>query len=232
MAATLVWPIVAGEPDFVRRTRESYDTTADDYVIWISGELAAKPYDRAVLSVFASLVPGPVVDVGCGPGRVTAFLSDLGVSASGVDLSPGMIAAARRTHPALRFEVGSMLSLDIPSGSLGGLVAWYSIIHVPDESLPAVFAEFHRVLAPGGLLQLAFQVGDDPLHLTSAGGHAVSLVFHRRRPAAVTAMLAAAGFEPRAELWRAADEDGEFRERTPQAYLLARKPTTEGIAGC
>jgi SAM-dependent methyltransferase len=228
MAATLVWPIVAGEPDFVRRTRESYDATADDYVRWIRGELAAKPYDRAVLSVFASLVPGPVVDVGCGPGRVTAFLSELGVAASGVDLSPGMVAAARRAHPALRFEVGSMLSLDIPSGSLGGVLAWYSIIHVPDGLLPDVFAEFHRVLAPGGLLQLAFQVGDDPLHLTSAGGHAVSLVFHRRRPAAVTTLLAAAGSELRAELWRAADEAGEFPERTPQAYLLARKP----IAGC
>jgi SAM-dependent methyltransferase len=172
------------------------------------------------------------VDVGCGPGRVTAFLADLGVAASGVDLSPGMVAAARRTHPALRFEVGSMLALDVPSGSLGGLLAWYSIIHVPDELLPGVFAEFHRVLAPGGLLQLAFQVGDEPLHLTSAGGHPVSLDFHRRRPATVTALLAAAGFEVRAELWRAADEDGEFPERTPQAYLLARKQQTEGTAGC
>lgn len=207
----------------MRRTRESYDATADDFAIWIRGELAAKPFDRAVLSVFASLVAGPVVDVGCGSGRVTAFLADLGVSVSGVDLSPGMVAAARRTHPALRFEVGSMLSLDIPAGSLGGLVAWYSIIHVPDELLADVLAQFHRVLAPDGLLQLAFQVGDEPLHLTSAGEHAVSLDFHRRRPSAVAALLEAAGFEVRAQLWRARDEDGDFPERTPQAYLLARK---------
>jgi SAM-dependent methyltransferase len=212
------------EPDFLRRTRESYDAAADDYLVWIRGELAARPYDRAVLSLFASSVSGRVLDVGCGPGRISAFLAGLGVEVSGVDLSPGMVAAARRTHPDLRFEVGSMLSLDVPSGSLGGVVAWYSVIHVPDESLPAVLAEFHRVLGPGGLLQLAFQVGDEPLHLTEAGGHEVSLDFHRRRPERVAADLESAGFEMRASLWRAAEPGGAFPERTPQAYLLARKP--------
>jgi SAM-dependent methyltransferase len=215
-------PIVT-EPDFVRRTRESYDATADDFAVWIRGELAAKPFDRAVLDVFASLVSGPVADVGCGVGRITAALAGLGVDAFGVDLSPGMVAAARREHAGLRFEVGSMLALDIASGSLGGLVAWYSIIHVPDDELPAVLAEFHRVLAPRGYLQLAFQVGDEPLHLTSAGGHEVSLDFHRRQPARVAELLETAGFDVRAQLWRARDEEGEFPERTPQAYVLARK---------
>lgn len=216
-------PVV--EPDFLRRTRDSYDAIADDYLVWIRDELAARPYDRAVLSLFASFVPGPVLDVGCGPGRISAYLAELGVEVSGVDLSPGMVAAARRTHPALSFEVGSMLSLDAPSGSLGGVVAWYSIIHVPDELLPAAFAEFHRVLAPGGLLQLAFQVGDEPRHVTEAGGHEVSLVFDRRLPERVAAELESAGFEMRASLWRAAEPGGVFPERTPQAYLLARKPT-------
>jgi SAM-dependent methyltransferase len=212
------------DPDFVTRTRESYDATADDYVVWIAAELAAKPLDRAMLSAFASLVSGPVADVGCGAGRVTAHLTSLGVDAFGIDLSPGMIDAARRAHPGLRFEVGSMLSLDLPAGSLGGLVAWYSTIHVPDPLLPKVFAGFHRALAPGGYLLLAFQVGDDVRHLSSAGGHEVSLDFHRRRPSTVADLLRAAGFTMRAELVRQPDEEGSFPELTPQAYLLARKP--------
>ena len=51
---------------------------------------------------------GPVADVGCGPGHVTAHLRDSGLDAFGIDLSPVMIDVARREHPGLRFEVGSM----------------------------------------------------------------------------------------------------------------------------
>lgn len=87
--------------DFLDATRRSYDATADDYAEWIRDELAAKPFDRAVLAVFAELVRGPVADVGCGTGRITAHLAGLGVDVAGVDLSPGMLAAARRTYPHL-----------------------------------------------------------------------------------------------------------------------------------
>jgi SAM-dependent methyltransferase len=91
------------EADFLRRTRASYDTLAADYAAWIHDELAAKPLDRALLGAFADMVrragAGPVADVGCGPGRVTAFLDALGVPAFGIDLSPEMVAVARRSYP-------------------------------------------------------------------------------------------------------------------------------------
>ncbi len=216
------------EPDFVARTRRSYDATADDFAVWIRDELAAKPLDRALLGGFAELVlaagAGPVADLGCGTGRVTAHLSELGLSVFGVDLSPGMVAAARRTYPGLRFDVGSLLALDLRYGSLGGIVAWYSIIHLPDERLPGVFADFHRFLAPGGYLQLAFQVGDDLAHWTEAGGHPVSLDFHRRQPDRVAALLTEAGFAVRTRVVREPDIDGDFPEDTPQGFVLACKP--------
>jgi 2-polyprenyl-3-methyl-5-hydroxy-6-metoxy-1,4-benzoquinol methylase len=47
-------------------------------------------------------------DVGCGTGRITAHLRQLGVDVFGIDLSPGMIEVARRDHPGLRFDLGSM----------------------------------------------------------------------------------------------------------------------------
>jgi SAM-dependent methyltransferase len=218
------------EPDFLRATRASYDAIAVDYAEWIRDELTAKPLDRAVLAGFAELVgdAGPVADVGCGPGRVTAHLRDLGLRAFGVDLSPQMIAVARQRHPDLRFDVGSMLALDVPNAALGGIVAWYSIIHVPDELLPDAFAEFHRVLAPGGHLLLAFQAGDEVSHWTEAAGHPVSLDFHRRRPDSVASLLLRSGLVVRARLLREPDEDGDFRETTQQAFLLARRP--EGTA--
>ncbi|MFI0263877.1 class I SAM-dependent DNA methyltransferase [Streptomyces sp. NPDC017056] len=218
------------EPNFLLDTRASYDAMADDYVAFASGELDAKPLERGMLAAFADLVRagggGPVADVGCGTGRVSAHLAGLGLSVFGVDLSPGMLAVARREHPGLRFEEGSMLALDIPDGSLAGVVAWYSTIHVPAERLPEAFAEFHRVLAPGGHLLAAFQVGDEPLRLEEAWGHPVSLDFHRWQPDRFAALLDRAGLPVRARMLREPDV-GAFAERTPQATLLARKPAAE-----
>jgi SAM-dependent methyltransferase len=214
------------EPAFLRRTRQSYDTIADDYAGWARGELAVKPLDRAMLAAFAELVrdSGPVADIGCGTGRVTAHLAGLGVRASGIDLSPGMVAAARRDHPDLRFTEGSMLALDLADGTLGGVLAWYSTIHVPPERLPDAVAEFHRVLAPGGHLLLAFQTGDDVLRLTDAGGHEVDLDFHRWQPDRVAGLLERAGLAVVARLVREPDAAGHFPERVPQGFVLARKP--------
>jgi SAM-dependent methyltransferase len=209
--------------DYLSDTRRSYDVAADGYAAWIRGELATKPLDRAVLTAFAELVTGQVADIGCGAGRITAFLNELGVAAHGIDLSPRMIAAARRDYPHLSFAEGSMTALDIEDGSLGGVIAWYSTIHVPDDHLPGVLTEFHRVLTPGGYLQLAFQVGDEVVHRTEAGGHEVSLDFHRRQPDRMAELLRDAGFTVRATLLRAPDDDGDYPEITPQAYVLARQ---------
>ena len=185
------------EPDFLRDTRASYDAIAVSYAERFAGAEAAKPLDRAVLDAFAEYVRNagdlPVADIGCGPGRVTAYLSGRGLTAFGIDLSPGMIEVARGSHPGVRFEVGSMLALDLPDDSLGGVLAWYSTIHVPDEQLPRALAEFRRVLVPGGHLLLAFQAGDEPLLLTEAMGHAISLVFRRRQPERVAELLGRAG---------------------------------------
>ncbi|MCF3147222.1 class I SAM-dependent DNA methyltransferase [Streptomyces platensis] len=214
------------EPDFLHTTRAFYDAIATDYDTHLGEHLAARPMDRAVLAGFAELVraadAGPVADLGCGPGRVTAHLAGLGLPVFGVDLSPQMVALARRTHPQVRFEVGAMSGLELPDGALGALVAWYSIIHTPQERLPELFAAFHRLLAPGGLLLLAFQVGDEPLHVAQPFGHPVALDFRRRRPDRIAGLLTAAGLEVRTRMLREPDE--ELGESTPQAVLMARKP--------
>jgi len=215
------------ELPFLTATRDSYDATVDEYLEMVDGILEVKPLDRALLAVFAELVRaggnGPVADIGCGPGRVTVFLEHLGLDAFGIDLSPGMIDHARRTYPHLRFDVGSMLALDLPDASLGGLLAYYSIIHVPWERRPEVLTEFHRVLAPGGQLMLAFQVGSDRMHRDEVFDKPVCLDWYRQHPEEVAQLLREGGFEP----WSTTVRAAEGTESRPQGFILAGKPLAE-----
>ncbi|MFH8572920.1 class I SAM-dependent methyltransferase [Streptomyces sp. NPDC017993] len=185
--------------DWLEDTRTSYDTVATSYADQVRHLLEETPDQRAVLAQFADLVctsgGGSVADVGCGPGRITAHLRALGVDAFGIDLSPGMIEVARRDHPGLRFELGSMTHLDLAHDSMGGLVAWYSLIHVPDDEISSVLAHFQRVLRPGGPLLLSFHVGDDSqLKTQGYGGHPMKVYVHRRQPGQMAAWLNDAGF--------------------------------------
>jgi SAM-dependent methyltransferase len=177
-----------------------------------------------MLAAFAEYVHaaggGPVADLGCGPGHVTAHLDGLGLSAFGVDLSPRMVEVARRTYPGLRFHESSMTALDLKDGELSGIVAWYSVIHTPPELLPVVFAEFHRVLAPDGHLLLGFHVGDERRHMAQAYGHTVSLDAYLLAPDRIAELLSQAGLVVHARLVR----EPEKREKRQQACLLARKP--------
>jgi SAM-dependent methyltransferase len=209
------------EAEALAEVRTFYDAIAADYADHFRTELDDNPWERAMLTAFAEVVGRdlPVLEVGCGPGRVTGHLRDRGLSITGIDLSPAMVDVARAAHPDMSFEVGSMTDLDRPDGTLGGLVAWYSIIHVAPERLPATFAGFHRALAPGGHLLVAFQVGDRPLRVTEPFGHPVTLDFHRCDPDVVTGLLADAGLDVIARLVR---EPGPA-EKVPQAYLLARR---------
>jgi SAM-dependent methyltransferase len=210
------------EPLDVGETRTAYDTVAADYARLLRDELGRKPLDRALLAAFAEQVQagggGPVADLGCGPGRITTHLAHLGLDVFGVDLSPAMVDVARRAHPRLRFEVGSLEALDLPGGALGGALAWYSVIHTPPERLPVVFAEFARVLRAGAPLLMAFQAGDERVALPRPYGHEVALHTYRRDPDQVCDLLARAGLDVRARVLR---EPEPPNEKTRQAYLMA-----------
>lgn len=207
--------------------RIAYDLVAEDYAALLHDELEGRPLDRAMLTAFAEEVAagggGPVADLGCGPGRIAGFLAGIGADVRGVDLSPGMIAVARREHPGIRFEVASMASLPFGEDEFAGALAWYSIIHTPQEQQPALFAEFARVVRPGGLMLLAFQVSElddeDIVHLRRAYGHELDLRTRRQPPSRVRERLTEAGFTVTAELIRAADVQGKARH----ACLLARR---------
>jgi SAM-dependent methyltransferase len=205
----------------VHDTRAAYDAVASLYAELFSNVLEVLPMERALLAAFAELVQahnaGPVADIGCGPGHVTAHVHALGPATFGIDLSSAMIALARQAHPDLRFDVGSMSALDLADGVLGGILALYSVIHTQPRHLPVVFTEFHRALAPGGHLLLGFFAGDDPL--PQEFDHKVTLAY-RWSPDSLADLLRQAGFVEVARLLREPREG----ERFQQAHLLVRKP--------
>lgn len=204
------------------KTADAYGAVADLYDELARDALDAFPLDRALLAAFAELAgaaegSGPVAELGCGPGHVTAHLRDLGLDVFGVDLSPVMIGLAREAYPDLRFEVGSMHALDLPDGELGGILSWYSVIHTPPQELPAYFDEFRRVLAPGGHLLLAFFESENEPAVT-AFDHKVTTAY--RWPVETLATLAGrAGFVETGRMLREPGEGERFR----RGHLLMHK---------
>ncbi|MFD2472329.1 class I SAM-dependent DNA methyltransferase [Amycolatopsis silviterrae] len=210
------------EPVYVTETRTAYDTVAENYAELLKDALKASTWDRAVLGAFAERTgEGPVGDLGCGPGRLTGYVASLGLDVFGVDLSPAMVEIARRTHPHLRFEVGTLAALDLADASLAGALAWYSLIHTPPEQLPVLAKELARVVRPDGWLLTAFQVGENQRkRIENAYGHDIGADAYRLDPDFVAQLLTDAGFVVEARLVRAPEPPFDS---TDQAYLMARK---------
>jgi ubiquinone/menaquinone biosynthesis C-methylase UbiE len=147
---------MAGE-DHVTAARAVYDMAAPRYVHFVGTEISSAtegPIDQSLLVAFVELVKGQtidlVADVGCGPGRVAAFMAERGLDVVGVDVSQAMLTVARSAHPHIRFEEGQLDALPFETGVLAGAVCWYSIIYTPIDRLAEAFGELARVLMPGG----------------------------------------------------------------------------------
>lgn len=104
---------------------------------------------------------GTILDAGCGPGHLTGYLTNLGFTATGLDLVPAFVETARAHWPGVDFAVGSMYPLDLPSGSLGGILAWYSLIHYEPAVVTEVLRSFRAPLCANGILVIGFFDGDD-----------------------------------------------------------------------
>jgi SAM-dependent methyltransferase len=212
------------EHDSLTATRAAYDAAASVYAERFRDSLRDTPLDRAILAAFAEVVATSgnrqVADVGCGPGHVTAHLDELGLAAFGVDASPAMIELARQDHSGLRFDEGSMTALTIADGALGGVLSRWSIIHTPPPEVPAILAELHRVLAPGGHLLIGFSASEDPSHPTQVFDHTIAPA-HRWWPDHLAALLRRIGLAEVARMVR--QPQPTDRRQFPEVHLLARK---------
>lgn len=203
--------------------RDGYDRIAGAYAQNLFDELAHKPLDRELLRRFAAGIRagGEVCDIGCGPGHVARFLRGEGVNVFGLDLSPRMIDEARRLTPEIDFRAGDMLALDIPDRTLAGIAAFYAIVNFAEYELPPLFAEWSRVLEPGGSLLVAFHAGDNIIREPELWGVRVAMNFHYLQPRAVCALMESAGFDIEDVIEREPYPGVEHQSR--RAYVFARK---------
>jgi ubiquinone/menaquinone biosynthesis C-methylase UbiE len=230
--ASAVVPTIATmtDRDHVTETRAAYEGAADAYAQWVGTDLSLATehrIDLALLASFADLVADTsgrrAADIGCGTGRVAAFLVRRGIDVVGVDLSPAMLAIASRTHPGIAFSDGRLSDLPLADGSVDGAVCWYSIIHTPPDQLAPGCRELARVVVPHGHVLMAFQAGDGEAVHRAAYGTQLPLTSYRHDITTVEHHLAAAGLRPIARTRR---EPLLAHESTPQAFVVARADTT------
>ena len=208
------------------RVRSSYDAVATAYADSLLSELSGLPFETWLLDrVVREAAGGPIVEVGCGPGHVTAYLAAAGADAAGLDLSPGMVAEARRRFPDGTYQVGDLRRLMRPTTAPGwsAVLAWYSLIHLAASELPDALGALTRPLVPGGRLVLALHAGSEVRHHDDWFDRPVDLDFVYHEPEAVVALVEAAGLVE-VEWYRrgAIAHRGETSQRL---YLLARVPS-------
>ena len=204
--------------------RAAYDTVAADYAANFPDTRAETPLELAVVDAFVAAVGegASVLDAGCGAGRMSRYLADRGVRPHGVDLSPGMVAMARRDHPDLRFGVASLDALPFGDASVDGVLLWYSVIHTPPSGLAQLLSEAVRVTRPGGHLLVGAQSGHgirDVAPSYRRFGHEITLERHLYTADDLAAGLAAAGAGEVARLVRRPTGN----ERDDQAVVLAAR---------
>jgi uncharacterized protein YceH (UPF0502 family) len=217
--------IAAGADTRDAHVRASYDAVAAAYADHLVDELRGLPFETSLLDrVVSHADGGPVVEVGSGPGHVTAYLADGGAEAVGVDVSPAMVAEARRRFPERGFEVGDLRRLSRPatSSAWAAVLAWYSLIHLAPSELPGALAALVRPLAPGGWLVIAMHAGAEVRHVDEWFGHQVDLDVVLHEPASLVALVEGAGLVD--VEWYLRGPVAARGETTQRLYVVARKP--------
>jgi ubiquinone/menaquinone biosynthesis C-methylase UbiE len=135
----------------------TYNKIADIYSKQYFGDLTDTPY----IDKFISLLPqnAKVLDVGCGPGQFTKYMIGKGLKVEGIDLSEKMLEIAKSYVPNGKFKLMDMRKLLYKANTFDGLLAAYSLIHIPSKEISDTLKGFRKILKDKGYMLLITQKG-------------------------------------------------------------------------
>lgn len=151
--------------------------------------------DRVSIHLSRVRGKGPLLDLGCGRGEALAYFAENGVECRGVDGSEAMVEECRRKGLDVeRADLFDALART-EAGTLGAVVSFHVVEHLPIESLDRLVRLARRALAPGGVLVLETP---NPLSLTVAARNFWIDPTHRRpvHPETLASIYREAGFDP------------------------------------
>ena len=149
------------QPDSIKQSvRNNYDSIAKKYSADINGVIE----DQDILDLFISnLEPhGTVLDLGGGIGQITNFLQEKGYNAICYDFSEQMMKQAKSSFPNINYILDDMTNIGdhFDGESLDGIIAFYSLFHIPKEQVKETFSAISKLLKRDGIFCFNVQLGD------------------------------------------------------------------------
>ena len=135
---------------------EAYARRAEEYTELLGSVEAMAPVDVRRIETWARTFCGPLLDLGCGPGHWTAHLAALGLDVEGWDPVEEFVRIARDRHPDTVYRRAALADLEGHPRTWGGILVWYSLIHLEPAEMPGALAALRGALRPGGTLLLGF----------------------------------------------------------------------------
>ena len=203
--------IAEGEGQAADRRAELAEAVADEKYLEFEDRFRGSEEDIAGrLAPYLETLKGrgEVLDLGCGRGEALEVLSAHGISCSGVDSNVEMVSRCR--EKGFQAEVGDLFSAlgGRSEGSLGGVVSFHVIEHLPAAELERLSRLAWRVLEPGGVLVLETP---NPVSMVVGASRFWIDPTHKRpvHPESMKTLLELSGFDPveRIDLQPFAEED-------------------------
>lgn len=205
------------------RVAAAYDAIAAAYAGPAAARLERNWFDRALIERIGAEADGPVMDLGCGPGHIAAFLAARGVEAHGVDASPRMIEEARARHPGVPFEVGRFDQMLRPrdAPAWGAIIAWFAFIHLAPSELAGALRLAGNTLRPGGAIVVALEAGSGVVRHEELDGVPIDVDVVEHEFDEVLAAIGEAGLTVDEWYVRSAHADETFSHGF---FVIARRP--------
>lgn len=203
---------------------DCYDKTALHYAAKFHDELDKKFFERIYIKAFADInqhLTRPILDLGCGIGHISKYLSDFGFITVGIDVSPKMIQKAKELYPGISFEVADMCAMRFPDQSFASAFALYSIIHFDYQTIEVAFREINQVLVNQGSFLISFHLGNEVITHHEFLGEAVMIDLHLLEIDKIRELLVASGFTVNEVIERYPNPEIEYPSK--RAYVLATK---------